>query len=138
MYSKNRIGNRNCRFKLQIIVFHINSISLIEPEEFRETSIRSRTDSCANLPDGVDPSSKFGIKVEGALGGHNAVVKSFEYKYAISANFLQTVKKVFRVLIFLVFGPHHRAHQHRVHGSCTGTNRVLRHEPYSLRSGNIV
>ena len=39
MYSKNSIGNRNCRFKLPIIVFQMNSISLIEPEEFKETSI---------------------------------------------------------------------------------------------------
>ena len=39
MYSRNRIGNRNCHFKLPIIVFQINSISLIDSEEFRETSI---------------------------------------------------------------------------------------------------
>ena len=39
MYSKNRIGNRKLRSKLPIIVFQINSISLIESEEFRETSI---------------------------------------------------------------------------------------------------
>ena len=38
MYSKNRIGNRTVHFKLPIIVFQINSISLIELEEFRETS----------------------------------------------------------------------------------------------------
>ena len=39
MYSKNRISNRNFHSKLPIIVFQINSISSIEPEEFRETSI---------------------------------------------------------------------------------------------------
>ena len=39
MYSKNRIGNRNVHSKLPIIVFQISSISLIESEEFRETSI---------------------------------------------------------------------------------------------------
>ena len=39
IYSKNRIGNRNVDSKLPIIVFQINSISLIESEEFRETSI---------------------------------------------------------------------------------------------------
>ena len=38
MYSKNRNGNRIVRSKLPIIVFQINSISLIESEEFRETS----------------------------------------------------------------------------------------------------
>ena len=38
MYSKNMIGNRKFHSKLPIIVFQINSISLIEPEEFRETS----------------------------------------------------------------------------------------------------
>ena len=38
-YSKNRIGNRNFHSKLAIIVFQINSISLIESEYFRETSI---------------------------------------------------------------------------------------------------
>ena len=39
MYSNNRIGNRNVHSKLPIIAFRINSISLIESEEFRETSI---------------------------------------------------------------------------------------------------
>ena len=39
MYSKNRIGNRSVDSKLPIVVFQINSISLIESEEFRETSI---------------------------------------------------------------------------------------------------
>ena len=39
IYSKNRIGNRNAHSKLLIIVFQINSINLIESEEFRETSI---------------------------------------------------------------------------------------------------
>ena len=38
MHSKIRIGNRNYHFKLPIIVFQITSISLIESEEFRETS----------------------------------------------------------------------------------------------------
>ena len=38
MYSKNRIGNRKYHSKLPIIVFQINSISLIDSEEFRETS----------------------------------------------------------------------------------------------------
>ena len=33
MYSKNRIGNRKFRSKLPIIVFQINSISLIESED---------------------------------------------------------------------------------------------------------
>ena len=37
MHSKNRIGNRNFHSKLPISVFQINSISLIESEEFRET-----------------------------------------------------------------------------------------------------
>ena len=37
MHSKNRIGNRNVHSKLSISVFQINSISLIESEEFRET-----------------------------------------------------------------------------------------------------
>ena len=39
VYSKNRIGNRHFCIKLLIIVFQINSISLIDSEEFRETSI---------------------------------------------------------------------------------------------------
>ena len=39
MYSKNRIGNRNTLYKLPIIVFQTNLISLIESAEFRETSI---------------------------------------------------------------------------------------------------
>ena len=38
MYSKNRIGNRNALLKLSIVVFQISSISLIESEEFWETS----------------------------------------------------------------------------------------------------
>ena len=38
MYSKNRIANRKFHSKLPIIVFLINSITLIESEEFRETS----------------------------------------------------------------------------------------------------
>ena len=45
MYSKNRIGNKNVHSKLPIIVFQINSISLIESEEFRETSIDLRSTS---------------------------------------------------------------------------------------------
>ena len=39
VYSKNRIGNRNVHSKLPITVFQLNSISLIESEEFRETLI---------------------------------------------------------------------------------------------------
>ena len=39
MYSKIRIGDRNAHSKLPIIVFQMNSISLIESEEFRETPI---------------------------------------------------------------------------------------------------
>ena len=38
MYSKKWIGNRKFRSKLPIIVIQITSISLIESEEFRETS----------------------------------------------------------------------------------------------------
>ena len=38
MYSKNRIGNTNFHSKLPIFVFEINSIGLIESDEFRETS----------------------------------------------------------------------------------------------------
>ena len=38
-YSKYRIGNRKFPSKLPIIVFQINSISLIDPDEFRKTSI---------------------------------------------------------------------------------------------------
>ena len=37
MYSKNRIGKRNFHSKILIIVFQINSINLIESEEFVET-----------------------------------------------------------------------------------------------------
>ena len=40
MYSKNRIGNTNYNFKLPIIVFQINSITLIESEEFMEFRIK--------------------------------------------------------------------------------------------------
>ena len=40
IYSKNGFDNRKFHSKLPIIVFQINSISLIESEEFRETSIR--------------------------------------------------------------------------------------------------
>ena len=36
--SKNKIGNRNVHFKLPIAIFQINSISLIESEEYREIS----------------------------------------------------------------------------------------------------
>ena len=39
MYSKIRIGDRNTLSKLPIIVFQVNSISLTESEEFRETPI---------------------------------------------------------------------------------------------------
>ena len=39
MHSKNGIGNRNFHSKLPTIVFQIDSISSIESEEFRETSI---------------------------------------------------------------------------------------------------
>ena len=35
MFSENRIGNRNVHYKPPIVVFQINSISLIESEEFR-------------------------------------------------------------------------------------------------------
>ena len=38
MYGKNRTGNKNIHSKLPIIVFQINSLSLIESEEFRKTS----------------------------------------------------------------------------------------------------
>ena len=38
MNSKNRMGNRNFHSKLPIIIFQIDSISLIESEVFRETS----------------------------------------------------------------------------------------------------
>ena len=41
MYSKNAFGNRIFHSKLPIIAFQINSISLIESEEFREPSIIS-------------------------------------------------------------------------------------------------
>ena len=37
--SNNRIGNRKFHSKLPIIVFQINSISLIESKEFREIPI---------------------------------------------------------------------------------------------------
>ena len=36
--NNNMIGNRNVYSKLPIVVFHINSISSIESEEFRENS----------------------------------------------------------------------------------------------------
>ena len=39
MCSKNRIGNKNCQYKLSISVFQISSISLIESEEFRNSLI---------------------------------------------------------------------------------------------------
>ena len=39
MYSKDRIGKGNFDSKISVIVFQINSISLIESEEFRETLI---------------------------------------------------------------------------------------------------
>ena len=39
IYSKDRIGDNTFHSKLLIIVFQINSISLIESKEFRETSI---------------------------------------------------------------------------------------------------
>ena len=39
IYSENGIDNRNVHSKLPIIVFQINSISLIEPEEFSKTSM---------------------------------------------------------------------------------------------------
>ena len=39
MYSKYKISNRKCNSKLPIFIFQINSISSIESEEFRETSI---------------------------------------------------------------------------------------------------
>ena len=39
IYSKDMIGNKNFHSKLLIIVFQINSVSLIESEEFRETPI---------------------------------------------------------------------------------------------------
>ena len=38
IYSKYRIGNKNALSKLPITVFQINSINLVESEEFRETS----------------------------------------------------------------------------------------------------
>ena len=41
MYSKNSIGNRNFHSKLALIVFQINSVGLIESEEFRETSMET-------------------------------------------------------------------------------------------------
>ena len=37
MYNKNKIGNRNFHSKVPIETTQINSISLIEPEEFTET-----------------------------------------------------------------------------------------------------
>ena len=40
LHSINMIGNTNNHFNLPIIVFQINSISLIESEKFRETSSR--------------------------------------------------------------------------------------------------
>ena len=39
IYCKDQIGNKNIHSKLLIIVFQINSISLIELEVFRETTI---------------------------------------------------------------------------------------------------
>ena len=39
MYNKYRIGNRKLYSKLPIVIFQINSISLIESENFWETSI---------------------------------------------------------------------------------------------------
>ena len=43
MFSKNRIINRNVHSKLPIIIFQINSISLIESEEFGETPNKQST-----------------------------------------------------------------------------------------------
>ena len=40
VYSKNKIGNRNSHSILPNIVFQINSISISESEEFKETSIK--------------------------------------------------------------------------------------------------
>ena len=40
VYSKNSVGNRKFNSKLPTIVFQINLISLIDSDEFRETSIR--------------------------------------------------------------------------------------------------
>ena len=40
MYSKNRIGNSNVLSILPIVIFQINSISLIESGKFGETSSR--------------------------------------------------------------------------------------------------
>ena len=40
MYSRNRIGNRNFHSRPPIIVFQINSMSLIESEEFRKPQLK--------------------------------------------------------------------------------------------------
>ena len=46
-HSRNRIGNRNFnQKKLPIIVFQINSISLIESEKIRETSNKNHNLCC--------------------------------------------------------------------------------------------
>ena len=45
MYSKSRTGNRKFYSKLSITVFQITSISLIESEEFRETSSKSEKEN---------------------------------------------------------------------------------------------
>ena len=44
IYSKNRIGNTNVHSKLPIIVFQINSTSLMESEEFRKPQLDVATD----------------------------------------------------------------------------------------------
>ena len=45
MYSKTRIGNRKFYSKLPMTVFQITSISLIESEEFRETTSKSEKEN---------------------------------------------------------------------------------------------
>ena len=45
MYSKTRIGNRKFYTKLTMTVFQITSISLIESEEFRETTSKSEKEN---------------------------------------------------------------------------------------------
>ena len=60
MYSKNRIGNKNVHSKLQVIVFQVNSISLIESEEFKEVSIVSQI-VCSDEGNQLEMSARGGI-----------------------------------------------------------------------------
>ena len=96
VYSKNRIGNRNVHSKVPTIVFQINSISLMESEEFRETSITR--------------SHRFEIFISFSDFLFKTIIfaSNKKQKRVKLNNFQMCISNMFHVAVFISFSQSHR------------------------------